>query len=627
MRNLTIISLIVPILSWGQFNNKTAESEIKEVTVFVNGAQITRNSEVTTKVGYNRISYENLSPFILEKSIQTTAIGGMQIISVNFEIDYHEELKGTDELTSLREESKVLLGKMTKNLAEQRVIRNHHNMILHNQSVKSNAANLNVEDMMDLSDFYDDVLTKLMSRKTKLQAEYDVLKDKYNNIVNELRTQTSALQKSTGTLEITVYTPKQMKGDLGFSYVVSNAGWYPVYDIRSKDLNSDVGLNYKAQVYQQCGEDWKDVKLKLSTGDPNKSNNPPGLGKWYVSLQDYSSYEYKKQQAYNSYQYNGLNYRNNLIAAPGGGQNNYTYMWTSTKNSLDSLERVYLPSNDRNQMLQGDINNVGLAQQVQEVQLYKDGLDSYSGSYVVANQSAAKYYNNELAEVSYSSSGRRLKRKSLISKIEDNKFVETRVNTNFDISIPYTIPSDGKLYMVEIGNFKLPAKYEYYCAPRQENDAFLVAKVTDWDKFELIPGEASIYFQGTFVGKTYIDANTTLDTLELSLGRDKNIKVERRLMKDFTQKTVIGRKRKATKGQEIRIRNGKSTTIELVLVDQIPVANQKNLDVELLESSGASFDEETGKLTWRLTIQPSETKVLNFKYQIIYPKDSRLNNF
>ena len=108
----------------------------------------------------------------------------------------------------------------------------------------------------------------------------------------------------------------------------------------------------------------------------------------------------------------------------------------------------------------------------------------------------------------------------------------------FDISVPYTIPSDGKMQTVEIQRLNAPADYKYVTLPKASRLAYLTANITDWAKLSLQSGEATLYFENSFVGKSYLNVTQLTDTLTLSLGTDNSILVKREKRKDFTSKKV-----------------------------------------------------------------------------------------
>lgn len=204
---------------------------------------------------------------------------------------------------------------------------------------------------------------------------------------------------------------------------------------------------------------------------------------------------------------------------------------------------------------------------------------------------------------------------------------ESQTNILYEISIPYTIPSDNKPHSVNIQSFSMPAQYKYYSAPKLDNDVFLLAKITGWDQYNLLSGTANIFFEGTFVGKSYINTMLTTDTFDISLGRDKNIVITRTLLKDFSEKKIIGVNKKEIRFYEISIRNKKKQEAEITIDDQLPLSSNSEIEVELLEAANAGYDKTTGKISWNFKLAPSEDKKLKFGYSVKYPKDQVLSNF
>ena len=185
---------------------------------------------------------------------------------------------------------------------------------------------------------------------------------------------------------------------------------------------------------------------------------------------------------------------------------------------------------------------------------------------------------------------------------------ENQLNVSFDIDIPYDILSNGKAHSVALKEIKLPATYRYYAAPRIEKEAFLLAEISDYSKFNLLPGEANIIFEGMYVGKTMINPNQTSDTLNLSMGRDKKISIKREKIADKSGTKFLSAYKEQTFTYDITIRNNKKENVELLLKDQYPISTDKEITVELLEKDKAKVNEETGILTWDLKLGANETK-------------------
>lgn len=203
---------------------------------------------------------------------------------------------------------------------------------------------------------------------------------------------------------------------------------------------------------------------------------------------------------------------------------------------------------------------------------------------------------------------------------------ENQLNVSFDIDIPYDILSNGKAHSVALKEIKLPASYRYYAVPRVEKEAFLLAQINDYSKFNLLPGEANIIFEGMYVGKTFINPNQTADTLSLSMGRDKKISIKREKVTDKSGTKFLSAYKEQTFTYDITVRNNKKETIEMLLKDQYPISTDKEITIEVLEKDKAKVNEETGVMTWELKLAPNETKKIRISYKVKYPKDKVIDN-
>ena len=203
---------------------------------------------------------------------------------------------------------------------------------------------------------------------------------------------------------------------------------------------------------------------------------------------------------------------------------------------------------------------------------------------------------------------------------------ENQLNISFDIDIPYDILSNGKAHSVALKEIKIPATFKYYAAPRVEKEAFLLAEIVDYSKYNLLNGEANIIFEGMYVGKTRINTSQTSDTLSLSMGRDKKISIKREKVVDKSGTKFLSSKKEQTFTYDITVRNNKKEAAQLLLKDQYPLSQDKEVEIELLQSDGARVNSETGILTWDLDLKPNETKKIRIGYKVKYPKDKVIDN-
>jgi uncharacterized protein (TIGR02231 family) len=209
------------------------------------------------------------------------------------------------------------------------------------------------------------------------------------------------------------------------------------------------------------------------------------------------------------------------------------------------------------------------------------------------------------------------------SKSVGNEQTQQPTTINFNIEPPYTIASNGKTQKIDIKTYPLPATYQYQAVPKLDADAFLVAQATDWEELNLLAGEASLFFEDTYLGSSLLNTQNLEDTLLLSLGRDKNVVIERKKT-NYNKRQLLGGNKTESRTFEIIIKNKKQQAINLVIEDQIPISTDKAIMIENIDHPEAEYDEKTGKLTWRIMLPANADKKISFKYTVKYPKDRTL---
>lgn len=523
--------MLLTIGAMAQGPEVPVESEITDVTVFLSGAQVTREAEVTIPSGNSTLVFEGLTQYLNANSIQVKGTSAFTIISVNSRSNYENIVQDNPEVDRIMTEMEELQFKIDQRNAMRMVYEEERNMMLQNQHIVSEQEGLDLDDLAFYADFYRERLMKIEYELIEIDDDVTELSQERQDLQYQLNELTANPNLYTSHVLVNVQSNRGTTAKIQLNYVVSNAGWYPYYDVRAEDLKSSIALTYKASVYQGTGNNWENVNVTLSTGNPNQSGTPPVINPWVLSFaSEYSNMNYDKNANY-GYQLN--------TAAPVYD----TYVWgAETGGSLAAYTSVS----------------------------------------------------------------------------------HTTVTTEFETSVPYSIPTDGQYHDVEIAQHALAVDYNYYSVPKLDDDAFLLAKVHGWEQYDLLAGYANVYFKGTYVGQSYMNTQTTADTLELSLGRDQDIVINRDKVKDFTKH---GSKNKVTVTMEISIRNTKSVTITMDLEDQVPISQLKELEITVLDDGGASFDENRGQLMWDVILGPGETQTFTFSYEIKYPKDMQLSNF
>ena len=195
----------------------------------------------------------------------------------------------------------------------------------------------------------------------------------------------------------------------------------------------------------------------------------------------------------------------------------------------------------------------------------------------------------------------------------------------FDIKQLLTLPDGGKTTTTEISRHQLPATYEYRGIPKIDKESFLVADATDWQKLNLMEGEANVYFDNSFVGKSILDPNVSSDTLHFSMGRDQSIRVQRIKVSESSTRRFFGSNQEQTMKWRISVKNNRQESVNITVFDQAPISRNTSIEVSMEELSDGQFDNQTGIIKWPLQLQPGEQRDLILQYKVKYPKNRRLN--
>jgi TonB-dependent SusC/RagA subfamily outer membrane receptor len=391
------------------------------------------------------------------------------------------------------------------------------------------------------------------------------------------------------------------ESEFTISYITQNAYWTPYYDLKVENVQRPIQLIYKAKISQTTGIDWKKVKLSLSTSIPSQYGAAPLLRSWFLSYIN----PVRRME-------NDLSKSNTIQSLEGrvaGVQLNdvVTTGYTTTKiRGASSLNKDNQPLYVVNgvPMNYNDYANLDPAS-IKSIDVLKDA------------NSTAMY-------------GARASNGVILITLKDglDDYVtvsENDLDITYDIDLPYDVPTNGKQQIATLKETSLNGVFKYYAVPKLDKEAYLLAEISDWEKLNLLAGEANIIFEGTYIGKSFLDPASTNDTLNLTLGKDKRVVVKREKMTDFSSVKFIGSNKLQVITYELTVKNNKKDAINFILKDQYPISTNKDIEVELRESSDAMVNTEIGVLTWKLQLAPGESKKVRISYSVKYPKGRVLN--
>ncbi|MDG2152778.1 MAG: DUF4139 domain-containing protein, partial [Crocinitomicaceae bacterium] len=212
-----------------------------------------------------------------------------------------------------------------------------------------------------------------------------------------------------------------------------------------------------------------------------------------------------------------------------------------------------------------------------------------------------------------------------LSASQFTNVVQQLISAEFKIDLPYNIASNGQKHMVLVQNSELQTNFKYYSVPKMDQNVYLVAQMLKVDELQLIPSKANIFFDGSYIGETYIDPTNMNDTLHLSLGKDPNIQIKRRLLSSKCKEKVIGDKIEKSLAYTIEVKNLKSSTIELVIQDQLPITTDEDIEIDKINIGKAKRTDRTGMIEWDIKLKPKESKTFDFDFRIKYDKSKRIN--
>lgn len=529
----SIIVFLITILSTLVFaeQQQSVISQIKDVTVYLKGAEVSSFAKVSVKPGITELVFENLATAIDANSIQVAGSGGVIVQAATFRTNYIIDKIAAPQIKLLSDSLENLEIVLESVRSKKFAYEEEQKMIIENRKLTGSDASLSVIELQKAADFFRSRLEQTNAAIYKFNRQEKDLNENVGRIKRQLSELNAKHKQPSGEIVVTVSSSQNTSANLELSYYVHNAGWAPIYDLRVKDINSKANLSCKANVWQNTGADWKNINLSLSTGNPSVGGTAPTMHPWYV------------------------------------------YFYEPTYRTMKSS--------------------------------YGKGT---SAPAAMSESMSLEYDKQELETTA-----------------NYTQVVEQQLTTKFDIKVPYSILSDNKQHLVDIQEYDMPANYSHVAIPKLDADAFLLARVAGWEKYPLLPGQVNIFFENAYVGKSYLNPYHTDDTLEFSMGRDKNVIIKREMIKDFQEKKVLGTKTQESFGYEITVRNTKNAKINIRIEDQMPLSKNEQIKVELKESSGAKVETTSGKLIWNLEVAPSSNKTLKLIYSVEYPKDKQVN--
>ncbi|PHI19689.1 hypothetical protein CEQ90_11605 [Lewinellaceae bacterium SD302] len=622
--------LLLSILPTTSFANNAeppelpAKSKITAVTVYLQGAQVNRTAKVNIPAGRNTFVFTGLTAKADPLSVQFSLNEpGVNVLSVSHRINYDEKAQEDDRDRQIRKSLKILETRERRLQTEAAIGKEEEAILKANRNFGGEQNGLDPTQLEQAVAYHRQRLTDIRMNYLVIQDSLAAINDRRKDLLRQLSERGLERQRpATGEIVVEVESKTAVTTEVGLAYLVPDASWEPTYDVRVDDISRPIDLRYRARVNQQSGEDWEQVKITLSTGDPRLSASAPELPVWRL----------------------------------GNGTRPPTYVPTTAKKTQYGFKEVtgVVTDGDNNEALIGasvlvegmeigtitDINGNFTLQVPTDRQKLEISYVGYDTQVILIKpgqvQDIRMNEGTTLDEVVVTGRSAGAVRSNMVQRRRESRTppppppvpvqVERRATTvAFVIELPYDVPSDGESRTVEVRNYSVPATFQHFAVPKLQPEVYLTAAVANWEHYDLISGELQLFFEGTYLGSSQLDVSNTSDTLTLSLGRDPGVIISRKTDESVNKRGgFFAGKANQSRAYLIEVRNSKAQPVNLLVTDQIPVAANKEVDVEAEVPKTADYNERTGLLKWSLDLPPGGSEKLRFSYEVKYPKDYRI---
>ncbi|MDY4789459.1 MAG: DUF4139 domain-containing protein [Bacteroidales bacterium] len=547
-RIIVILALVFSFTlnSFAQEELPTYNGKIDRVKVFLQQAQIEKTVSFPLKQGNNEIILSGNSQYMQTQSLQFTSINDFIITDFTPFIQYVQPTQPSEEKLSnekklklkiLRDSLEILSNQnsdsytLTSILSREKQVLDNMKIISQPQSIDS------IPKIKDGLSYYRDKMveiSKMLQKENAIVSKRSIRIKEINNQINIILqgAENNFQPRNEYYIRLNIYSEKNMPmSKLSYTYNVGGVYWQPFYDVKFTKPSEPASFVLKAQLTQQTGEDWNDVKLIFSTEQPNSGRILGNLYPYYLQPQQQHARTYRKQ-----------------------------------------------------------------ANNVESIAAKVSGVSEDAAEYAVPMANATKYSEMTVSQL-------------------------TMLGKEYEVGMKHTIISDGKEKIIALETKSTKADYKHYTIPKIGKAAYISALMSQWEDLELMDANGKIYLENNYINDTYISSSNTSDTLNLSIGQDKRVAVDRKVSKTKPEKTgLLSNTIETIVTITLSIKNNNQTPIDINVVDQIPLSNQENIKITAGDLSKAQYDEKTGKLTWDFSLKPLEQKTITFNYTVRQPK-------
>lgn len=617
-RTITILMLLLfgTQINAQEKKEKTITSKVTSATVYMDGAEITRKKSVNLSVGTHQLQFIDLSPYIRKESIVVNTGQNANILAFNYYKETKREDIPQDKIDALNAKIKLIEQEKEKEELQLSIVEKELKLLDNINKIVTTKKDITTVEFIEAMKYYDVKLPTLKNKQFEIVQRIDKIKEKRSTIKDSIVSLRKAKSRSYWLIEITVDVKQAGNIPFKLTYFTNNAGWTPSYELNTNISNSKLTLRYKANISQKTEVDWNQLRLNFSSRNPFQSIIAPGFYPLIIA-----SNTENEQKALDKFTRRlPVNTRikriTGIVLDRSAGNEPLPFVNITTDNNrastttdFDGNFELDIPPGCRALIL----TFVGYDKKIVPIDRTHMRIYMKCGKITLEEVEIKATKDIKTKKVN--------KEKTFNNLLQDE---EKHTAVDFKLKTTFDVESDSDDQSVTLARYNIPAKYQYFSLPKEEEAVYLTAKAYNWKKHNLLKGPASINFEGSYLGNTRIEPETYDDTLHLSFGVDKSISIRREMVKKKIETGLF--KSKVVKPYEykIKVKNYKKHTVKLLVVEPIPISEEEEIEINIKEKSKGKLDKKTGKLSWNLNLAPGAEKTLVVKYEIKFPKGNHL---
>lgn len=269
---------------------KILESIISNVVVFTSQAVVVRQASVSLEKGEHTLVFDKLPFELIDKSIQVKGQGNATLGNIKSEIIHFQSIPDTDVKYLLDEKQKItdriqdLTDKIKRLLNEKEFIESINRKIT-TPVKESNTNELKPEDWLKMLLFYKEKSEEIDNEIRQTEKLKRTVFEKYEQLDAQSKELEAVNQKRKKQVSVILEMHEEGELTLELNYLIGNASWKPVYDLRVDSQAKTVAIHYQALIQQQTTENWENIHIKISTAQPQISGRQPETQPWRINLQ------------------------------------------------------------------------------------------------------------------------------------------------------------------------------------------------------------------------------------------------------------------------------------------------------------------------------------------------------